>query len=506
MRKVFWRRGAGRVVSCNPYNSTEEALMSTHSQTGIPIRRSFHRLLPVLAVCGVLVAARVEAQTQVSGSMPIQPNAGQSPPSDILHENQTVMMDVFLCNTSTFNGPAADIRVTGTTRVALACSDTTCIDQAGGTNLATLSEGVLTFDSCVGRTDGNSPELPTCALSADPDIVNITYPSPGKLIPKSTTQPCTRIATITAHAEPGGQVTTPANGAFLAVGVTGTNNLFLVNNAGVRKETGGSAPFYYPTACPNGNTDILNGFCCGSPATEANCDKQFVCNSNANCAQKLCCDSNGICNNADLCDTDNDCVDPSFPTCTAAPGTTCLLEQCDDGNNVDTDNCNNICQPKCEVSIEKTVAKDDNCDGTADSAFSDSVTQDSSKCVVYQICVNNTGAQDLTGVMVTDTGGPGGTLDFGTVTAGTNPCKLIPTNAAVGNCSGGTCVCSTVQGQDTATITTATCAITSDSACAQATSDCTATAQVSCESCGDGIVQAGRGEQCDDGNSIPFDG
>jgi len=110
----------------------------------------FHRLLPILAVCGVLVAARAEAQTQVSGSMPIQPNVGQSPPSDVLHENQSVTMDIFLCNTSTFNGAAADTRVTGTTRIAMACSDTTCIAQDGSTNAAT--EGAqLTFDSCVGR-------------------------------------------------------------------------------------------------------------------------------------------------------------------------------------------------------------------------------------------------------------------------------------------------------------------------------------------------------------------
>src|SRR2546428_9372937 len=110
--------------------------MSTSTRTGISIRRSFSRVLPLMAVCSVLLAARVEAQTQVSGSMPIQPTAGQTPPSDVLHENQVLNMDVFLCNTSTFNGSAADVRVTGTTTVAMACTAASCIDQTGGVILA----------------------------------------------------------------------------------------------------------------------------------------------------------------------------------------------------------------------------------------------------------------------------------------------------------------------------------------------------------------------------------
>jgi len=191
------------------------------------------------------------------------------------------------------------------------------------------------------------------------------------------------------------------------VGVTGTNNLFLVNNPGVRKETGGSAPFYYPGFCPDGNLQTILGFCCGSPATEANCDKQFLCNSNADCSQKLCCDNAGNCNNASPCTDDNDCVNPTFPTCTAGPGTNCLLEQCDDGNTKMPTRATTCASP-C-VRCRSTRRSPSTTTATARGwPFSNSVTQDATECVVYQICVNNTGGQDLTGVIVTDTGGSAG--------------------------------------------------------------------------------------------------
>ena len=54
------------------------------------------------------------------------------------------------------------------------------------------------------------------------------------------------------------------------------------------------------------------------------------------------------------------------------------------------------------MNIEKTVAQDDDCNGTADdpSSWAPSVTQDRDKCVVYRICVENTGTEDLSGITV----------------------------------------------------------------------------------------------------------
>src|SRR5206468_1031344 len=196
--------------------------------------------------------------------------------------------------------------------------------------------------------------------------------------------------------------------------------------------------------------------------------------------------------------------------CTAVSGTdtaaittaTCAL-QCDSACTKAGSNCSDTasvgCQ-SCQVSIDKTVAKDDNCDGTADdpNSFADSVTQDAAKCVVYKICVANTGQQDLTGVTVTDTGGPGGSLTFNTVAAGATSCQLIPTTAAVGNCTGGTCVCTAVSGTDTAAITTATCALSSDSACTKAGSKCSDTASVACETCQAQVVKTvAKDDNCD---------
>src|SRR5262249_57835883 len=87
-------------------------------------------------------------------------------------------------------------------------------------------------------------------------------------------------------------------------------------------------------------------------------------------------------------------------------------ELCDDGNATNGDSCNNDCTPPCSVIIDKKVAVDDGsgggtaCDGTADGLFVESVTVNETACVVYQICVTNTGAQTLntTGVKVHDPG------------------------------------------------------------------------------------------------------
>src|SRR5260221_89237 len=161
------------------------------------------------------------------------------------------------------------------------------------------------------------------------------------------------------------------------------------------------------------------------------------------------------------------CPGPGTTTDTATLTGTCAVggdnactkagSDCSDGASVDCETC--------QISVDKTVAKDDNCDGTADSAFTDTVTQDSAKCIVYKICVTNSGTGDVNNVMVGDTTPPGGTLNFGTVAAGVTTCQLLPTDAKVGTCTGGTCVCPAPgTTTDTATLT-GPCAVGGDNAC-----------------------------------------
>jgi cysteine-rich repeat protein len=171
-------------------------------------------------------------------------------------------------------------------------------------------------------------------------------------------------------------------------------------------------------------------------------------------------------------------------------------EECDDGNAVDTDTCRNNCTPprECSVRIAKTVAPDDGsgggtaCDGVADGPFVEAVTVDQTTCVVYQICVTNTGLQDLNGngVKVSDPVLGTVNFDFGTIAVGAPAvCKLAPGVITAPTCTGGnpagtSCLCSEVAGVNTATITSAICLITQQDACSQSGSDCSDTANVAC--------------------------
>jgi hypothetical protein len=153
----------------------------------------------------------------------------------------------------------------------------------------------------------------------------------------------------------------------------------------------------------------------------------------------------------------------------------------------------------CSIKIEKTVAPDVNCDGTADSAFVDSVTVNPTECVVYQICVTNTGDVDATvppdvpqpvdGVQVSDTHLGVVTASFGTIQPGAanQVCKQIPAAITAAECTGpgGTCVCSAVQGTNTSAIdaTTALCGADQTQACdttLHTTSVCSDTADSAC--------------------------
>src|SRR2546425_770483 len=156
-------------------------------------------------------------------------------------------------------------------------------------------------------------------------------------------------------------------------------------------------------------------------------------------------------------------------------------EQCDDGNNINDDNCRNDCTLPlpCSVVINKTVAVDDGsgggtaCDGVADGPFVESVTVDATSCVVYNICVTNTGQQvlDANGVKVDDPVLGTVNFDFGTIPVGAAPvCKQAPGVITAPNCTGGnpagtSCTCQQVEGVNTAIISAAICEDTNQNAC-----------------------------------------
>src|SRR2546427_438585 len=171
------------------------------------------------------------------------------------------------------------------------------------------------------------------------------------------------------------------------------------------------------------------------------------------------------------------------------------VEECDDGNTVSGDGCEPNCKfSPCQVNITKTVAPDDgsgggtSCDGVADGPFVESVTVDATSCVVYNICVTNTGQQvlDANGVKVDDPVLGTVNFDFGTIPVGAAPvCKQAPGVITAPNCTGGnpagtSCTCQQVEGVNTAIISAAICEDTNQNACDQQGSHCQDTANVAC--------------------------
>ena len=155
----------------------------------------------------------------------------------------------------------------------------------------------------------------------------------------------------------------------------------------------------------------------------------------------------------------------------------------------DCDDTANVACVGCSVDIQKTVALDSNCDGTAEGPFVDSVTQDEGQCVVYQICVANTGDQDLIdfdfGVKVDDATLGVVDLDFGILPVGSPAvCRIIPVDVPASNCATDpdSCECTEVAGTNTAEISTAICGDTLAKACDFAESHCDDTAEVQCRS------------------------
>jgi hypothetical protein len=162
-------------------------------------------------------------------------------------------------------------------------------------------------------------------------------------------------------------------------------------------------------------------------------------------------------------------VDASDP-CTDQPPSDC------------SDTAEVECITPCSVTIDKKVAADANCDGVEEGAFSDFVQMPIDQCVVYRICVKNTGDQNLngTGVLVSDAHLNITDLNFGTIAPDAEVCKDVPGDASVGDCAGGTCVCRTVEGPNTATITSAICEDNQANACQQVGSVCEDPAEVDC--------------------------
>jgi hypothetical protein len=103
--------------------------------------------------------------------------------------------------------------------------------------------------------------------------------------------------------------------------------------------------------------------------------------------------------------------------------------------------------------------------------------------VVYEICVTNTGDQDLdaNGVEVSDTHLGIMSFNFGTIPVGAPPvCNQVASVIPAAECPNGICICEDVQGVNTAEITSAICTLTQDNACDQAGSVCSDTAEVDC--------------------------
>ena len=205
----------------------------------------------------------------------------------------------------------------------------------------------------------------------------------------------------------------------------------------------------------------------------------------------------GIAVPPETCDPPGSPAGPSGNTCredctVCGDGIVNDGEHCDDANTNNNDGCSSTCTAPCSVNITKTVAPDDGsgggtaCDGTADGPFVESVTVDKTSCVVYEICVTNTGQQllDGNGVKVSDPVLGTVDSDFGTIPVGAPPvCKQAPGVMTAPTCTGGggaSCICQEVEGLNTATISSAICAVTSQDPCTQPGSDCSDTANVAC--------------------------
>jgi hypothetical protein len=161
----------------------------------------------------------------------------------------------------------------------------------------------------------------------------------------------------------------------------------------------------------------------------------------------------------------------------------CTDEYGQDVADSDEDTCS-IPPPPCSVVIDKKVAPDIDCNGEADSAFGEQVTVDEGVCVVYEICVTNTGQQvlDTAGVEVSDDWIGIEDFNFGTIDIGQTVCGYVASEIPAAQCPDGLCYCMDVAGVNTAYVSSAICQATQDDACIQTGSDCDDDALVECTS------------------------
>jgi hypothetical protein len=146
----------------------------------------------------------------------------------------------------------------------------------------------------------------------------------------------------------------------------------------------------------------------------------------------------------------------------------------------------------CAITIVKSVAPDIGCDGTADDppGFGQQTTVPVDDCVVYQICVTNTGNEAIENVTVDDPDIGISGLDFGDLApmgeTGDEVCLEVPGDSTATACVGlgDTCICQDMPAENTSSVATATCAQTQDNACDQTNSNCDDTAEVACTSGG----------------------
>ena len=299
------------------------------------------------------------------------------------------------------------------------------------------------------------------------------------------------------------------------------------NNVCTRDICDESAPGccrYEDLPCPVPPVCFTQGPCdpvTGCPPLVSDCvSNPTLCEDNNACTRDICDESApGCCRHEDIlcplppvCFTQGPC-NPA--TGCPAPVSDCVTNPtlCDDGDPCTTDICNESAPGccvhtgscPCSVTIDKTVAPDTDCNGVADpgSTFEDSVEVDKIECVVYMICVTNTGDQTLntSGVTVSDDHLGIVDINFGTIPA-TNPnttvCKLIASEISSPECGGGLCVCQDVEGQNTARVSSAICEVTQDSACdlnLHPDSDCSDNARVNCT--GGCRITAGRTNRLD---------
>lgn len=135
----------------------------------------------------------------------------------------------------------------------------------------------------------------------------------------------------------------------------------------------------------------------------------------------------------------------------------------------------------CRIEVDKTVAPDDDCDGVADGAFTDSVSQDIEECVVYRICVSNT-SDAASGQLIRDIDLCDSKLDP----------SCIPLSLQLGETKcvdyrglwrpegPGTLVCSAIEGINAVDVLGAICEPDGVKACDRDGSICQDTAEVAC--------------------------